>query len=41
VGYEKIAIFDQCLILFRGVNALTVKCCKHSAAGPCELMTLI
>jgi len=33
VGYEKIAIFEQYLPSSRVVNAATVKCYQHGAAG--------
>jgi len=37
VGYEKIAIFDQYLVLSRVVNAVTVRCYRHSASGPWQV----
>jgi len=36
VGYEKI-IFDQHLAASRVVNAATVRCYKHSGAGPWQV----
>jgi len=41
VGYAKIAISDQHLASSRAVNAATVRCYEHGAAGPWQVVTLI
>jgi len=37
VGYKKIAIFDQYLAYSSVVNAATVRCYQHGAAGPWQV----
>jgi len=37
LGYVKIAIFDQCLVSLRVVNAATIRCYQHGATGLWQL----